>query len=139
MRRNCTLLLLGASGGIGIAAIQIDAALGARVIACASSEQKLAAVGGPYTEPALRSMAWGGRLLVVGFASGEIPKIPLNLVLLKGCAIVSVFWGEFVRREPPCSLARASGSSARGTASSRRHGRARRGFPAKVLEQQFCH
>lgn len=128
--------MLGASGGIGIAAIQIGAALGARVIACASSEEKLAvcrqhgatdtidyahddlrerikqltdgkgvdvvcdAVGGPYTEPALRSTAWRGRLLVVGFAAGEIPKIPLNLVLLKGCAIVGVFWGEFTRREP---------------------------------------
>jgi NADPH2:quinone reductase len=131
-----TLLVLGASGGIGIAAIEIGVALGARVIACASSEAKLAvcrqhgatgtidyahedlrerikaltdgkgvhvvcdAVGGPYTEPALRSTAWRGRLLVVGFAAGEIPKIPLNLVLLKGCAIVGVFWGEFVRREP---------------------------------------
>jgi NADPH2:quinone reductase len=57
-------------------------------------------VGGPYTEPALRSIAWRGRLLVVGFAAGDIPKIPLNLTLLKGCAIVGVFWGEFTRREP---------------------------------------
>jgi NADPH2:quinone reductase len=57
-------------------------------------------VGGPYTEPALRSIAWRGRLLVVGFAAGEIPKIPLNLTLLKGCAIVGVFWGEFTKREP---------------------------------------
>jgi len=57
-------------------------------------------VGGPYTEPALRSIAWRGRLLVVGFAAGEIPKIPLNLTLLKGCSIVGVFWGEFTRREP---------------------------------------
>lgn len=131
-----TLLVLGAAGGIGIAAIEIGVALGARVIACASSAEKLAvcrqhgatetidythedlrerikaltngtgadvvcdAVGGPYTEPALRSTAWRGRLLVVGFAAGEIPKIPLNLVLLKGCAIVGVFWGEFTRREP---------------------------------------
>ena len=131
-----TLLVLGASGGIGIAAIEIGVALGARVIACASSEEKLSvcrqhgatdtidyahedlrerikvltdrkgvdvvcdAVGGPYTEPALRSTAWRGRFLVVGFASGEIPKIPLNLVLLKGCAIVGVFWGDFMRREP---------------------------------------
>ena len=130
------LLVLGASGGIGIAAIEIGVAVGARVIACASSEEKLAvcrqhgatytidyahedlrerikvitdgrgadvvcdAVGGPYTEPALRSTAWRGRLLVVGFAAGGIPKIPLNLVLLKGCAIVGVFWGDFVRREP---------------------------------------
>jgi NADPH2:quinone reductase len=58
------------------------------------------AVGGPYTEPALRSSAWRGRLLVVGFAAGEIPKIPLNLTLLKGCSIVGVFWGDFARREP---------------------------------------
>src|SRR5205823_5163094 len=58
------------------------------------------AVGGPYTEPALRSIAWRGRLLVVGFAAGEIPKIPLNLTLLKGCSIVGVFWGDFARREP---------------------------------------
>ena len=57
-------------------------------------------VGGTYTEPALRSLAWRGRLLVVGFAAGEIPKIPLNLTLLKGCSIVGVFWGEFTRREP---------------------------------------
>jgi NADPH2:quinone reductase len=131
-----TLLVLGAAGGVGIAAIEIGKALGARVIACASSADKLAvcrahgadeginyasedlrerikqltagrgvdvvydAVGGPYTEPALRSMAWRGRLLVVGFAAGEIPKIPLNLALLKGCAIVGVFWGDFARREP---------------------------------------
>jgi NADPH2:quinone reductase len=131
-----TLLVLGASGGIGIAAIEIGKALGARVIACASSDDKLAVcrehgadatinytandlreevkrltsgagvdvvcdpVGGRYTEPALRSTAWRGRLLVVGFAAGDIPKIPLNLVLLKGCAIVGVFWGDFVRREP---------------------------------------
>src|SRR5260370_1360899 len=58
------------------------------------------AVGGQYTEPALRSIAWRGRLLVVGFAAGEIPKIPLNLTLLKGCSIVGVYWGDFARREP---------------------------------------
>ena len=131
-----TLLVLGAAGGVGLAAIEIGKALGARVIACASSDEKLAVcrehgadatinyatedlrerikeltkgagpdviydpVGGPYTEPALRSIAWRGRLLVVGFAAGEIPKIPLNLTLLKGCAIVGVFWGDFSRREP---------------------------------------
>jgi NADPH2:quinone reductase len=131
-----TLLVLGAAGGVGIAAIEIGKALGARVVACASSEQKLAVcrqhgadatidyaredlregvkrttggkgadvvydpVGGRYTEPALRSLAWRGRLLVVGFAAGEIPKIPLNLTLLKGCSIVGVFWGDFARREP---------------------------------------
>jgi NADPH2:quinone reductase len=139
-----TLLVLGASGGVGIAAIEIGKALGARVIACAASEEKLAvcrqhgadetidytakdfrqrvkqitdargvdvvydAVGGPYTEPALRSLAWRGRLLVVGFAAGEIPKIPLNLTLLKGCAIVGVFWGDFARREPERFAARAA-------------------------------
>jgi NADPH2:quinone reductase len=131
-----TVLVLGAAGGVGIAAIEISKALGARVIACASTADKLAvcrqhgaddtinyatenlrdrikqitggrgvdvvydAVGGPYTELALRSIAWRGRLLVVGFASGEIPKIPLNLALLKGCSIVGVFWGEFTKREP---------------------------------------
>jgi NADPH2:quinone reductase len=131
-----TLLVLGAAGGVGIAAIEIGKAIGARVIACASTDDKLAVcrehgaddtinyatedfrervkaltggkgadvvydpVGGPYTEPALRSIAWRGRLLVVGFAAGEIPKIPLNLTLLKGCSIVGVFWGEFTRREP---------------------------------------
>jgi NADPH2:quinone reductase len=131
-----TLLVLGAAGGVGIAAIEIGKELGARVIACASTDEKLAVcrehgadeginyatedlrerikaltggkgadvvydpVGGPYTELALRSIAWRGRLLVVGFAAGEIPKIPLNLTLLKGCSIVGVFWGEFTRREP---------------------------------------
>src|SRR5207249_4609182 len=131
-----TLLVLGAAGGVGLAAVEIGKALGARVIACASSDDKLTVcrehgaddtinyatedlrerikaltsgkgadviydpVGGAYTEPALRSIAWRGRLLVVGFAAGEIPKIPLNLTLLKGCAIVGVFWGEFTRREP---------------------------------------
>src|SRR5215470_4055304 len=136
-----TLLVLGAAGGVGVAAIEIGKALGARVIACASSDEKLAvcrehgadatinyaaedlrerikaltegrgpdviydAVGGPYTEPALRSIAWRGRLLVVGFAAGDIPKIPLNLTLLKGCSIVGVYWGEFTRREPERFLA----------------------------------
>jgi NADPH2:quinone reductase len=131
-----TLLVLGAAGGVGLAAVEIGKALGARVIACASSDDKLAVcrehgadetinyatedlrerikaitggkgadviydpVGGSYTEPALRSIAWRGRLLVVGFAAGDIPKIPLNLTLLKGCAIVGVYWGEFTRREP---------------------------------------
>jgi NADPH2:quinone reductase len=131
-----TVLVLGAAGGIGIASIEIAKALGARVIACASTSEKLAVcrehgadetidyatedvrerikaltagrgvdvivdpVGGAFTEPALRSIAWRGRLLVVGFAAGDIPKIPLNLVLLKGCSIVGVFWGDFLRREP---------------------------------------
>jgi NADPH2:quinone reductase len=131
-----TLLVLGAGGGIGVAAIEIGKALGARVIACASTEEKLAIckahgadatinyaagdlrdqikqvtggagvnvvcdpVGGAHTEAALRSTVWRGRLLVIGFAAGDIPRIPVNLVLLKGSAIVGVFWGEFVRREP---------------------------------------
>ena len=136
LRAGETLLVLGAAGGVGIAAIQIGKALGARVIACASSAGKLAVcrehgaddvidyvseelrgkikeitggkgvdvvydpVGGAYTELALRSIAWRGRLLVVGFAAGDIPRIPLNLALLKGCSIVGVFWGDFARREP---------------------------------------
>ena len=114
--------------------------MGARVIACASNQEKLAAckklgadelinydsedlrerikqltgekgidvvydaVGGNYTELALRSMAWNGRYLVVGFAAGDIPKIPLNLTLLKGCSIVGVFWGVFMRREPASAV-----------------------------------
>lgn len=131
-----TLAILGASGGAGLAAVEIGASLGGHVIACASSGEKLALarehgahemidyaaedlraslkrltegrgidvlydpVGGELAEAALRSMAWEGRYLVVGFAGGEIPKIPLNLLLLKGCDLRGVFWGEFVRREP---------------------------------------
>ena len=131
-----SLLVLGAAGGVGLAAIEIGSALGARVIAAASSEAKLAVcrehgadatinyatedlrkrvqaltegrgvdvvydpVGGAYSEAAFRSLAWRGRLLVVGFAAGEIPKLPLNLPLLKGAAAVGVFWGDFARREP---------------------------------------
>ena len=131
-----SLAVLGASGGVGIAAVELGKIMGARVIACASSDDKLAfarkhgadetinyakddlkealrrvtgskgadviydPVGGPYAEPALRSIAWKGRFLVVGFAAGEIPKIPLNLALLKGCDIVGVFWGSFIERDP---------------------------------------
>jgi len=131
-----TLLVLGAAGGVGLAAVEIGKALGARVIACASSADKLAVcrehgadegidyaaedlrerikaltdgrgvdvvydpVGGAYSEPAFRSLAWRGRLLVVGFAAGDIPKLPLNLPLLKGASVVGVFWGDFARREP---------------------------------------
>jgi NADPH2:quinone reductase len=138
-----TLLVLGAAGGVGTAAVELGALLGARVIAAASSEAKLAfcrahgasdaidysredlkervkavttgggvdviydPVGGALAEPALRSIAWQGRYLVVGFASGEIPKIPLNLVLLKGCQIVGVFWGSHVMREPKKHRAQA--------------------------------
>lgn len=131
-----TLLVLGAAGGIGLAAVELGKVLGAKVIAAASSDEKLAVcrehgaegvinysredlrerikeltgghgadvivdpVGGSYAEPALRGMAWNGRYLVIGFTSGEIPRIPLNLPLLKGCSIVGVFWGSFVARDP---------------------------------------
>ncbi|WP_313178572.1 NADPH:quinone oxidoreductase family protein [Massilia sp.] len=136
-----TMLVLGAAGGVGLAAIEIGKALGARVIAAASSAEKLEVcrahgadvlidyakedlrealkaatggkgpdviydpVGGPYTEPALRSIAWRGRHLVIGFAAGEIPKLPWNLMLLKGASVVGVFWGEFARREPQANVA----------------------------------
>jgi len=129
-----TLLVLGAAGGVGLAAVEMGKLLGARVIACASSQEKLDAcrshgadalintttdnvrerlkevapqgvdvvydpVGGALSEVALRAMAWKGRFLVIGFAAGDIPKIPLNLVLLKGCSIVGVFWGAFTAKE----------------------------------------
>src|SRR5512133_3188218 len=135
MRPRETLTVLGASGGVGLAAVEIGSVMGARVIACASTDDKLAfarahgahevvnyeredlrdglkrlggehgidvvfdPVGGAYSEPAVRSLAWEGRHLVVGFAAGEIPKLPLNLVLLKGCAVLGVFWGQWVRRD----------------------------------------
>jgi NADPH2:quinone reductase len=131
-----TLVVLGASGGTGLATVEIGKVMGARVIACASSDEKLEfarrhgaietvnyaredlraalkrlggehgidvvydPVGGPYAEPAVRSMAWDGRYLVIGFAAGEIPKIPLNLVLLKNCDIRGVAWGAWVQRAP---------------------------------------
>lgn len=136
LRAGETLLVLGAGGGVGLAAVEIGKAVGARVIAAASSDAKLAVarehgadatirydnenlreriaaltngkgpdviydpVGGAFAEPAFRSIGWRGRYLVVGFASGEIPKLPLNLALLKGASIVGVFWGEFANREP---------------------------------------
>lgn len=128
--------VLGASGGAGLAAVEIARLMGARVIAVASSPDKLAicrehgadetvdyssgdlkdalrgltagkgvdvvydCVGGPYAEPAVRATAWKGRFLVVGFAAGDIPKLPLNLLLLRGCDALGVFWGESVRRDP---------------------------------------
>jgi len=131
-----TVLVLGAAGGVGISAIEIAKARGARVIAAASTEEKLAVcrehgadetinyesedlregikrttggkgpdviydpVGGKYAEPAFRSIAWRGRYLVVGFANGEIPRLPLNLMLLKGASVVGVFWGDYTKREP---------------------------------------
>jgi len=130
-----TLAVLGAAGGVGLAAVELGKEMGARVIACASSAEKLNfarahgaheavdygkedlrealkrvggthgidvvfdPVGGRYSEAALRSLAWRGRHLVIGFAAGEIPKIALNLVLLKGCAVLGVFWGAWVRHE----------------------------------------
>ena len=140
-----TVLVLGAAGGVGTAAIQIAKAAGARVIAAASSDEKcdlcrqLGAdevinysihtpqqglrdeikrltdgkgpdviydpVGGDFAEPAFRSIAWRGRYLVVGFASGPIPSLPLNLALLKGASIVGVFWGDFAKREPKANAA----------------------------------
>jgi NADPH2:quinone reductase len=131
-----TLLVLGASGGVGIAAIEIGKLMGARVIAAASSEEKMAlcrehgadetidyarddlrervdaltekrgvdvvydAVGGAYSEAALRATGWGGRLLVVGFATGDIPRLPLNLALLKERLILGVYWGDWAKRNP---------------------------------------
>jgi len=143
LHAGSTLLVLGAAGGVGLAAVEVGHALGARVIAAASSEAKVAlarshgadaslvysrgpfdkhgsraladqfkaacapngadvildAVGGDYTEAALRAIAWNGRLLVVGFPAG-IPRIPLNLTLLKSCEIVGVFWGAAANRDP---------------------------------------
>ena len=135
-----TLLVLGAAGGVGIASIQIAKAMGARVIAAASSEDKLDfackagadlrinysnenlkekvkdltkgkgadvvydPVGGDFSEQAFRAIAWDGRFLVIGFASGPIPKMPLNLALLKGASMVGVFWGAWMKREPIESL-----------------------------------
>jgi NADPH:quinone reductase len=131
-----TLAVLGASGGVGIAAVELGKLMGARVIACASSAEKLAfakqqgadvgidyakdelkdalraatggngadviydPVGGPYAEAALRSIAWEGRYLVIGFAAGDIPKLPLNLVLLKSANVLGVFWGSWISRDP---------------------------------------
>lgn len=136
LRAGETVLVLGAAGGVGTAAVQVAKAAGARVIAAASTADKCALcreigadetidysredlrerlkaltgsrgldvvydpVGGALAEPALRSVGWRGRYLVIGFAGGTIPALPWNLPLLKGSAIVGVFWGEFVRREP---------------------------------------
>jgi NADPH2:quinone reductase len=140
LQANETLLVLGAAGGVGTTAIELGKLMGAKVIAAASSAEKLALckslgadevinyseeslkdrikeltggkgvdvvydpVGGDYAEPAIRGMAWNGRYLVIGFASGPIPKIPLNLTLLKGCSLVGVFWGRFAGEEPAENL-----------------------------------
>jgi NADPH2:quinone reductase len=136
LRSGETLLVLGAAGGVGLAAVELAKLAGARVIAAASSAEKLGAcsaagadelidyssgdlrealrsmtagrgvdvvydpVGGGYAEPAIRSLAWRGRFLVVGFAAGEIPSIKLNLLLLKEASAVGVYWGEFAKRDP---------------------------------------
>ena len=141
LKAGQTMLVLGAAGGVGLAAVEIGKAIGARVIAAASSDEKLAVckergadvlinyakqdlreaikaatdgkgpdviydpVGGVYAEPAFRSIAWRGRYLVIGFANGEIPKLPFNLALLKGASIVGVFWGAHVQREPKANMA----------------------------------
>jgi NADPH2:quinone reductase len=148
LKKGETLLVLGAAGGVGISAVELGKAYGARVIAAVSSEEKLAfakkhgaddgvvyppgpfdkagakaladlfkkacgengadviydPVGGDYSEAALRSIAWEGRLLVVGFPAG-IPKLPLNLTRLKSCQVVGVFWGAFSRRDPKANAA----------------------------------
>src|SRR5215470_6879581 len=141
LRAGETLAVLGAAGGVGLAAVEIGKLMGARVIACASSAEKLDfarrhgadmavnyaeedlkdalrrvtdgrgpdviydPVGGGATEAALRAIAWGGRYLVVGFAAGEIPRLPLNLVLLKSCDVRGVFWGAWTERDPAGSHA----------------------------------
>jgi NADPH2:quinone reductase len=144
-----TLVVLGAAGGVGLSAVELGKAMGAKVVAGASSAEKVALakahgadegfvypagrlskdeqkalsdeikrltdgkgadllydpVGGDYAEPALRAMNWEGRYLVIGFAAGDIPRVPLNLALLKGCDIVGVFWGASVARNPKASMA----------------------------------
>jgi NADPH2:quinone reductase len=141
LKHGETLVVLGASGGVGLAAVELGHLMGARVIACASSDDKLEfaskhgadegvnyakdnlrealkrlggdhgidvvydPIGGDFAEPALRSLAWEGRFLVVGFAAGEIPKLPLNLVLLKSCDVRGVFWGSWTERQPQAHAA----------------------------------
>ncbi len=141
LKEGETLVVLGASGGVGLAAVELGKLMGAKVIACASTDEKLALckeygadevinysnedlkarikeltegngadviydpVGGKFSEAALRATAWEGRFLVIGFAAGDIPKIPLNLALLKGCQIVGVFWGSFAMRDPKANMA----------------------------------
>lgn len=141
LQQGETLLVLGAAGGVGLTAVELGKKMGARVIAAASTEEKLELcrqygadetinyvaedlkqrskdltdgagvdvvfdpVGGDFSEAALRATAWKGRFLVVGFAAGDIPAIPLNLVLLKGCQIVGVFWGRFAKTEAQKSIA----------------------------------
>ena len=140
LKEGETILILGASGGVGLTALELAKLMGAKVIAAASSKEKLDLckkigaddvinyteeslkdrvkeltngkgvdviydpVGGHFSELALRAIAWKGRHLVIGFANGEIPKIPINLTLLKGASIVGVFWGSFAQKEPKKSL-----------------------------------
>lgn len=140
LRQGETVLILGASGGVGLTALELAKLMGAKVIAAASSQEKLDLckkygadevinynienlkervkeltkgkgvdviydpVGGHFSELALRAIAWNGRHLVIGFANGEIPKIPINLTLLKGASIVGVFWGAFTQKQPKDSL-----------------------------------
>jgi len=144
LKRGETLAVLGAAGGTGLAAVELGKLMGARVIACASSDDKIEfakrhgadeginyaredlrdglkrlggehgidvvydPIGGAFAEPALRSLAWEGRFLVVGFAAGDIPKLPLNLVLLKGCDVRGVFWGSWTSREPAAQSANSA-------------------------------
>ncbi|UAM98695.1 NADPH:quinone oxidoreductase family protein [Polaribacter litorisediminis] len=140
LQKGETILILGASGGVGLTALELAKLMGAKVIAAASTKEKLDLctqfgadevinyteeslkdkvkeltngsgvdviydpVGGHFSELALRAIAWKGRHLVIGFANGEIPKIPINLTLLKGASIVGVFWGAFAQKEPKKSL-----------------------------------
>ncbi len=140
LKEGDTVLVLGAAGGVGTTAVELGKLMGAKVVACASSDEKLEIckklgadevinytdidlkatlkevsggkgfdviydpVGGDYAEPAIRNLAWNGRYLVIGFASGPIPKIPLNLALLKGASIVGVFWGRFMGEEPEVNM-----------------------------------
>ena len=140
LQKGETILILGASGGVGLTALELAKLMGANVIAAASTKEKLELckdfgadevinytkenfknsvkeltkgkgvdviydpVGGHFSEQALRAIAWKGRHLVIGFANGEIPKIPINLTLLKGASIVGVFWGAFAQKEPIKSL-----------------------------------
>jgi len=140
LKKGDTLLVLGAAGGVGLAAVELGKLLGAKVIAAASTDKKLELcreygadetinysktdlkagikdltegkgvdvifdpVGGQYSETAFRSIAWNGRFLVVGFAAGTIPKLPLNLPLLKGASIVGVFWGGFALGNPQANM-----------------------------------
>jgi NADPH:quinone reductase len=172
MKPGETLLVLGASGGVGVAAVEIGRAMGARVIAGASSDDKLEfarqygaaetinyatqdlrarlkeltgpkgvdvvydPVGGALAEPALRSLCWKGRFLVIGFASGEIPRVPLNLTLLKGCDIRGVYYGEFTAREPEAArenLAQLLGWAEDGTLSVHIHA----AYPLDEFKQAF--